>query len=311
VARLVFATCAATAEEGREALLLAASIRTFAGALRSGAIWVCRPDHGAELDAAVERELEGLGVELVPVTFDDAGSGMPRAAAVAAAAAAETRAARSTDLLVWMDPDTLVVGEPGALALPDGRRFGWSPVHEQLIGAAAEGDLPELWSLLYRKSRVKAADVFPVTSVVDQRRLRAYFNAGLLVARPKDRLLRRWQADFLKLAGDPAFKACFIDDPLQQTFFHQAVLAATVLAAVPHDECLELPKLFNFPLHLIDRVAPERRPWALNDLVTCRYDDLATLAGRGWRALLRVDEPLKGWLDDMIASHGGGGAPRL
>ena len=237
---------------------------------------------------------------------------MPRAAAVAAAAAAETRAARAVELPRLDGPRHARRRRARRADAARGaplRLLARAPAAHRRRGSTR--DLPELWSLLYRKTRVKADDVFSVTSVVDQRRLRAYFNAGLLVVRPKDRLLRRWHTAFVKLAGDPAFKSCFIDDPLQQTFFHQAVLAATVLAAVPHDECLELPKLFNFPLHLLDSIAPERRPWALNDLVTCRYDDLETLAGKGWRALLRVDEPLKGWLDDMLAAHGRGGARPL
>lgn len=298
--RVVFATCAASGDDGRKALLLAGSVRTFAAGLRSGAIWVLQPDRAQRFADALENRFAALGVETVPFAADEEVSGIPGAARAAAAAAAEKRAARQADLLVWMDPDSLVVGAADALLLPEGRSIGLSPVHLGLIGSPWERPATPFWSLLYRKLRVKRDAVFPVTTIVDRRRVRAYFDAGLVVARPAEGALRRWHRRLVRLAGDAAVKAFFIEDASFHAFFHQAVLAASVLASVPRDSVLELPAPLNYPLHLLERIPAERRPWSLNDLVTCRYDDLATLGRRDWPAEMRLDEPLRGWLDDMV-----------
>jgi hypothetical protein len=304
VPKVVFATCAADRDEACEAVLLASSVRTFGGALRSGTLRVLRPAMSTAVDERLEGRLAAMGAETVSFTLDDDEPDVPYAAKVAAAALAEAQADGEADLLVWMDPDTLVLQEPDMLLLPEGAVVGWRPVHHRLVGSPIDEPPDPFWSLVYERLGVEDEAVFSVTTAVDGRRIRPYFNAGLLVVRPQAGILRRWHDAFARLCDDAALRAFFIEDPLYHTFFHQAVLAACLLAAVPRSEMLELPPLANYPLHLLESIPAERRPWSLNDLVTCRYDSLDVLLARGWRAILRVDEPLAGWLDDQGAEIG-------
>jgi hypothetical protein len=303
----VVATCTAGENQDREALLLVSSVRAFAGRLHSASLWVLHPSTAPPFEPSVERQLAGLGVEVIPFRPADDAPDVPAAARVQGAAVAEERAAGQTDTLLWMDPDTIVLRDADTLLLPEGKTLACSPVHLQLIGSSWDEPVDDFWGLLYERLGVDAGAPYAVTTAVDRKKVRAYFDAGLLVVRPDGGLLRRWQDDFARLCDDAAAKAFFIDDPQYHEFFHQAVLAATVLATVARDESVELPPLVNYPLHLLDQITSERRPWSLNDLVTCRYDTLEYLVESGWRALVRLDEPVRGWLDDTLA----GGRARL
>jgi len=302
--KVVFATCVATEPEGRQAAFLAASVRAFAGTLRSASLWVLRPSDGEKIEPAIEEDLRSIGAQIVPFEIDARLAEMPAAARVAAAAAAEARAAADHGLLIWMDPDSLVLREPDVLLLPEGCTLGWCPAHLQEIASTWDEAPDPFWVLLYERLAIDPGEVFPVVTAVDHARVCAYFSSGLVVVRPREGLLQRWCEVFTDLVDDAAVKAFFIDDRLNQTCFPQAAFAAAVLSSTPTKALVELPPLVDFPLHLMERVAQERRPWSLNDLVTCRYDDLGVLGGKGWRAFMRVDEPLRTWLDDMVTGYG-------
>ena len=92
--------------------------------------------------------------------------------------------------------------------------------------------------------------IFPVKTPVDREKLRAYFNAGVLILRPEMGVLRRWPSCFATLYTDSVFVTWCKQDQLKAIFLHQAALAGAILFDSPqrrHDRTagdLQLCHLF-------------------------------------------------------------------
>lgn len=299
--RPVFAFMPAIGSPASETLLLARSIRRFAGALASAPIWVMNPvgdsaDSGNPLGYAERREIESLGAVVRDFHSGQEAWGFPFAAKVYAAAEAEAAAAQEADILVWMDSDTLVVSEPKEFALQRGKDLGFLPVQLALIGSRCDQPVDAFWTWVYEQCGTPAEAAWPVRTVVDRIDVRAYINAGLLVVRPQRGILRGWRDNFSKVYRVPESEAFYRDKPLYRIFIHQAVLAATVLGLLSQDEAVQLPPTYNYALHLLDRYPEQDRLPRLNDAVTCRYDEFSFLQSLERQPMVRVDEPLRSWL---------------
>ena len=121
---LIFAFRAASGSSELEALILARSIRAFAGAFSDRPIWILVPEAGDGISEGAREELVSLHARLVPFKIDPDVSEFPFAVKVFAAAAAERLAGGQADGLAWMDSDSIVVREPKALLLSDGKSLG-------------------------------------------------------------------------------------------------------------------------------------------------------------------------------------------
>ncbi len=78
---------------------------------------------------------------------------------------------------------------------------------------------------------------------------------------------------------------------------HQMVLAGSILSHLKQAEFQSFPFEMNYPLHLHTRMAADRRPSNLNQLVTCRYEDYVEFFGNpDVDDLIQIDKPLKNWL---------------
>jgi hypothetical protein len=298
--KIIFATLPAAGAPDLEPLLLARSLRAFGGLLADSPLWVLIPNGQPGLSPASRQELEGLGARLLDFELPDEAVRFPFAANVYAAAAAEKEAGGQAGQLAWLDSDTLILGDPSPLLLGNGRRLSCCPVHISNIGAPWNQATDDFWLQVYGDCGVAPERVFPVNSVVEERPLAAYFNAGLLCVHPAEGLLGAWKENFERLYRTPAFEDFYWMLKRYKTFVYQAILAGTVLAALHPDDFQLLSGQFNFPLLLVERMAPERRPARLNDLLTCRYDQLAELRKPAWQRFLPVEEPLKSWLASQL-----------
>jgi hypothetical protein len=218
----------------------------------------------------------------------------PFAGKTFAAGFAEHLAMDRTSILVWMDHDSLVIQEPTSLLLPDGKLFGYRPVDHTLIGSPASKPIDPFWSLIYNYCGLDSRQVTPMRTSVDEQTLRPYFNAGMLVVRPQQKLLQAWATNFKSFYTLPAFTPYYEQDFLYRLFFHQAVLAGTILAQTGDEDRLELPYLVNYPLHMHDAYPASRRPALLNEVISFRYDTLAEEPR--WEQFIAIDEPLQSWL---------------
>lgn len=291
---LVFATMAGTTAAARDAMLWARSIRAFGGRYAGAAIWLLIPERIERLPASLRVDLDKMKVRLLAFDASQEELDFPFAGKTIAAGFAEHLAMDRASILVWMDRDSLVIQEPAPLSLPEDKVFGYRPVDHTLIGSPASQPIDPFWSLIYTYCGQDSQQVTPMRTSVDQQTLRPYFNAGMLVVRPQQKLLQAWAANFKSFYTLPAFTPFYDQDFLYRLFFHQAVLAGTIIAQTEDTDRLELPYLVNYPLHMHDSYPASRRPARLNDVIAFRYDTLAEEPH--WEQTIAIDEPLQSWL---------------
>jgi hypothetical protein len=280
------------------AVLLARSLRAFGGSLAEAPLTAYTRDDADAASPAVLAALADARAEVLPLAAPEALARLPYGDLACAAAAAEERAEGRQGLVVWMCSDTLVLGELAPLVLEEGKRLGCRPVHHRLIGPLWGEPLDPFWQLLYERCGVGEARPFPMTTCTEMDPIRPYINAGLLVARPGEGLLRAWRDELARVASDAVFAEYLARGWQHRVFLHQAVLTAALLARLDRRDWQVLPPAVNYPLHLHRDVPPAWRPAALEDLVTARYDDLAET---GWRTALPAREPLASWLREQLA----------
>jgi len=298
---LIFACMTGLGEVEKETLMLARSIRAFAGEFCYNPIWVLLLQREEDLAEETRQELFSLGARLIPIEIEPSAQKFPFATYVTAAGITEGLAQGQGSYLVWMTPDTLVLQEPRAFLLKAGKSLGGRSVHLKLLGSGWDEPINEFWNLVYRQCQVETDKIFAMQTTVDEEWVRAYFNAGLLVVRPERGLLRSWQANFERTYRLPEFEAFYEQNDLYKIFIHQAILTGSILSHLRQEEIQQLPFEMNYPLHLHNRVAAAHRPKRLNELITCRYDDYAEFFGNpNWEKLISVDEPLRGWLHQQV-----------
>lgn len=288
---MAFACLAGTDAQARHALLLAKSLRDFGGNLSASPVMALVPVGGV-IAGEIEAGLHACDATVVPYALPAALEAVPLAERAAGAAQAEVAARQVARLLVWLDSDSLLLREPAGLQIAPQAQIGCRPVDLRLVGSPWGEEPNAFWQAIYAGCGVDRERVFPVRTTIEREIIRAYFNAGCLVARPEARLLRRWESAILTLAARDEFRELSGREGL---FFHQAVLAGTLMATLRREEIAELPPTVNYPLHLHGRVPKERRPGTLSDLETCRYESVFDLDD--WASRVPVDDGLRAWLE--------------
>ncbi len=297
--RLVFAsTVYPRRRSEKNSLLLAESIRSFGSALSRAPIWFFVPDYGEPLSEDTRDRLLALGVTLTPFEIDPEVARFPFTGDAEAAANAESRALSRADFIAWLNPNTLVLREPSDFLLPKGKVLGYRPVHHTNVGSRYGEPIDPFWSLIYRLCEVPEERVFPMRTHVDGEVLHPYFNAGCHATRPEKGLLRAWRDAFLRIYREPALLELYRENGAYEVFVHQAVFTAVVLAACSPDEILELPREYNYPLHLHDEDITEHRPSSLEELVTIRHEGF--YADPDWAGKMPAGEPLKRWIAERL-----------
>ena len=282
-------------------LLLAESIRAFAGALSRATFWCYFPSYGKEVSPSTRGRLRELDVDLIPFAIDRAVLRFFFTAGITAASLAESEARNEAEFLAWVDSNTMVLQEPGDFLLQDDKSLGFRPVHHTLAGSRWDEPLDPFWALVYDSCGVSPDRVFPMTAHVDGVRIRPYVNAGLLIVRPEKGLLQAWYDRFFQVYQSPEFQQLYEQDGRYPIFAHQAILTGVLLSALAPDEMQELPPTYNYPLHLYDEDITDCRPARLEELVTCRHEGLAS-------ALEVIDSipaeaSLKQWLTGLIMPY--------
>ncbi|MRR09493.1 hypothetical protein EG831_05350 [bacterium] len=270
---IVFATYAEDDADAAAALTMAESLRSFGGALRDAPLRLYCPVEKPAVAAAVGERAAALEVAVLASRTPAAAQDYAFAMKVFAAAAAEEAALAAGDqLLAWLDPDTVVVREPAAFLLGPGTALACRPVMHQLIGSEFARPADGFWTRAYRSMGVAADRIFPVTTPVDGSTIRAYINAGMLVARPQRGVLRQWPVQFERLYSDPFFQEECRQDRRKRLFLHQVALAGAVLSGLRRPEIELLDESYNYPFFFFDQYPADRRPRSLDDAVTLRHD---------------------------------------
>jgi hypothetical protein len=295
---LIFAFMPGRGSPEAESVLLVKSLRAFGGRWRNHPLWVMIPNTLETLSETTRAELLALGAKLLPFEVETRTLEFIFGGKVVASAAAESLAEGQADVLVWMDSDTVFLNEPEAFILGEEKTLGCCPVMLRNISSLSEEPLDPFWEAVYKGCRTPPENLFSLETLVDQVKIRAQVNAGLLVVRPEKGLLRSWRDDFLRLYPLSQWEPFYKENILYKVFIHQAILAGTMLARLSPNEIHYFPRRVNYPLFLHDRYPFAHRPAGLKELVTFRYDAYKFFENINWLEILPAEEPLRNWLKE-------------
>ena len=171
------------------ALILAESVRKYAGELSNVPVRIFVPSGLAPAIADQGEKLATLDVEISEVVVPEQAFNYILGAKPFLAARAE-KDADGVDFVAILAPNTIVLQPPTDFVLPEGVALGYSTVHHQNIGSAASEPLDDFWSRLYQVVGVSGGRVFTNETLADEVTVRFYFNAGSFVVRPEEGLLQ-------------------------------------------------------------------------------------------------------------------------
>jgi hypothetical protein len=290
--RVAFATYAEGADQARKARVLISSIREFAGAWRQARVIIA-----ADAEATVElARAKGPGETCLSLDVPPAAKAIPFAAKAYATAQLERGLERDVDTLIWLDPESVLLGPPEGFVLAQSESVALQPVFLlNNVGVPAGAEFPRYWTRVFEEVGVEPQAVPEVRAGVDDARIRFYINCGAIAYRPSRGIGRAWARAMTALLGDGAFRALATADAPHAIFLHQVVLSAVLCARTRTTERRWIPMTHGYPMNLAERVPASKRVGRLNDVVCLLYD---TVWDRDpdWLSRIPVDEPLRGWL---------------
>ena len=262
-----------------QALLLFESIRLHAGRFGGCAAYALSPRRGHPVSAAARGRLDELGVHYLDIVLNTECPEYGSANRVAAAAYVEETF--DHEFLVILDSDTLFLREPDEVLLPPGVDAAVRPVDLKGMCTAGPGDpFDAYWRDLCRCCGVDYELVPWGESFVDGLRIKACYNAGLVIARREAGIMRRW-ADFFfasmrrGLAPHPEGRrfragAGWVEPDAGRLWgSNQAALSLAIWGGTRGVR--ELPPVYNYPLHLHGRIDPAVARATLPHLVHVHY----------------------------------------
>ena len=292
--RLIFALMQAYGGDERESLLLARSLRMFGGEMANHPVWLMVPQKLEQVSESTCQVLGELGVQVHRFEVPEEALRFPFGGKVYAAAAAEALASSQTDVLVWMDSDTVFADTPSALALRENVSLGYRPVMLKNISSLFDEPLNAFWDFIYRRCETPMEHIFPILTTVDGVQIRPQFNAGLMSVRPGKRLLQTWQNNFERLYQQPELSLYYQEHVLYRIFVHQSILSATLLSMLHKDEMQDVGPRVNLPMFL------ETEPDIARKAVSLRYDEFKFFENPGWEKNIALSEPFKNWLQTQV-----------
>ena len=292
--RLIFALMQAYGGDERESLLLARSLRMFGGEMANHPVWLMVPQKLEQVSESTCQVLGELGVQVHRFEVPEEALRFPFGGKVYAAAAAEALASSQTDVLVWMDSDTVFADTPSALALRENVSLGYRPVMLKNISSLFDEPLNAFWDFIYRRCETPMEHIFPILTTVDGVQIRPQFNAGLMSVRPGKRLLQTWQNNFERLYQQPELSLYYQEHVLYRIFVHQSILSATLLSMLHKDEMQDVGPRVNLPMFL------ETEPDIARKAVSLRYDEFKFFENPGWEKNIALSEPFKNWLQTRV-----------
>lgn len=298
--RVVFGTFAESEEQLAHILILAESIRSFAGVYADAPIWVYLPEGSMTVDHETRLRLTELKAEVCRSSAPEAALQFYFSRKIFAADAAERRAQSFAEILVWMDDDTVILKEPHEISLDQGIVLGYRPVMHQNIGSLYSEPADSFWSRVYDVLEVPESTIFPMMTPADKVAIRPYFNAGLLVIRPETGILRKWAESFPKLYEDRILVEMCKKDVFKRIFLHQAALVGAILTTVRQEHMTELPSTFNYPLFFHDRYESKKAFESVEGITSLRYDVYFRDPEPDWKERLTGPPDLVEWLQERL-----------
>jgi hypothetical protein len=309
---ITFIACVERGELEAKTLLLCRSIRRYGGRFANAPIFTFQPRRGTAVSPATRRALASLGVTHVTERLNSAFPDYAIGNKVFAAARGEELAA--TDVVAFLDSDTIITSEPNEMDLPDGIdaaarpvdywRHGEEPLddpdhphwrtHHRRVASTGPGDpMDDYWRRMYALCGVRG-DPW-VETVGDRKKIRAYFNSGLAVARRSAGIFAAWKRDFLRLIDANHI-------PPNGDWHYLDQLSLAVALARVWDRVKILDGRYNYPLIGRPLLAQPLRGAQLEELVHVHYNRYFNVPGflSSVRPVLRRESEVVRWLGQYL-----------
>ena len=265
---MVFVTIVTDPTELAAVALLVRCLRTFGGKMKDMPGFIFSSMEKENLDHFQSDKR----IAIIPLLEERSAEPYFFRSKVMACAQAERLLQTDGTTLVWLNPMTLVLQEPIDLLLTEERKAAFRPVHVQNIGQQISEPLDPYWAAVYEKVG-RVADRYHVTSLLDGKDLRPYFNSHLFAVDTSFRIMQEWEDVFNEMVRNDSFqRACCSDIP-HQVFLHQAVLSALVEVRLARTQMHILPEQYSYPLHFHRQLTVEKQARSLDDLVCPVYEE--------------------------------------
>ncbi len=294
---LVFASYAEDTSDVRSLLACVESIRTFAGTFSNAPSWIYMPDSLLPAARAILEEVPGFNVELKASTAPEESNNFFFGGKPLAAAKCEQEAGGKTAVLVWIDTDTIFLGEPVDFILEKDICLKYRPVMHKNVGLLYSDPVDTYWSRVYELLSVRELSLFPMTAVASGETLKPYFNAGLLVLNPECGLLKVWADYFRTLYRDSVIVALCKQDRKKNIFLFQVALTGAILNVIKHDQMVELSDKYNYPI-FFDEMFGAPRPFdSIEGAITMRHEGYFRNPAPDWEQKLKGRKDRIAWLE--------------
>lgn len=300
---IAFILCTEGGALEQESLLMVESFRKYTGQFKDAPLYSFQVREKNDVSAATIAKLTAFGVDHQKVVLNTKYPDYPLANKPLLCAYAEQNI--DADILVFLDSDLVFFSEPKEFLLPAEYDIGIRPEHHQMIGSVGSSDPNEAyWLRLYGIAGVKNIDRF-VTTTVDQQKIRAFWNSGVVAVRRNRGIFTAWKQTIEQLleVGTSITK--------ENWYYEQSALSATICATT--EKVFNFSPGYNYPVHSHNAMPATERLSSMEDIV-CIHDHLfrprkEAYRERTWvKTLKRMKEfdrstPKYKWLYEYLQTH--------
>lgn len=287
----------------RESLLMVRSFRKYAGSLKDAPMYSFQVRDKWNVSSETISQLEALGVKHQKVVLNTKYPNYPLANKPLLCACAEQTI--EADILVFLDSDLVFFSEPKEFLLPSEYDVGIRPEHHKMIGSEGSDDPnDEYWLRLYNIAGVKEPYRF-VTTTVDQRKIKAFWNSGVVAVRRERGIFTAWKQTIEQLLEEN------VTITKENWYYEQSALSATICATTKR--VYQFSPGYNYPVHSHNAMPKTERLDSFEKMV-CIHDHLfrprkENYRERVWvKTLKRMKEfdrstPKYKWLYHYLQNH--------
>ena len=194
---VAFLICVEAGQLEQQGILFAKSLRRFGGRFAACAIHAYAPREGHEPADETRADLETLGVTVHTEPINCEHAYYPFANKIYATAHAEQNL--SEDVIAFCDSDTVFLGQPDALDLPVDVDAAVAPAfHVNKASKGPDHRMEPYWERVWEMAGADGPPPF-VETVEKQKKIRGYWNAGILAARRDSGFFGEWLELWRKL----------------------------------------------------------------------------------------------------------------
>ncbi|WP_310483744.1 hypothetical protein [Chamaesiphon sp. VAR_48_metabat_403] len=246
-----------------ESLLMVESFRKYTGKFKDAPLYSFQVREQNDVSAETIAKLTAFGVEHQKVVLNTKYPDYPLANKPLLCAYVEQHI--DAEIIVFLDSDLVFFSEPTEFLLPPEYDIGIRPEHHQTIGSVGSSDPNEAyWLRLYNIAGVTNIDRF-VTTTVDQKKVRAFWNSGVVAFRRSKRICTAWQQTIEQLLEVGT------SITTENWYYEQSALSATICATTA--KVFNFSPGYNYPVHSHNAMPATEQLSSMEDIV-CIHDHL-------------------------------------